>query len=330
LLAAYETMCDILGSVTEECFDLVVQLVPEILRRLGSTNESATLTMIEKNNKLQKTELLCGILFSVLKNLPLAKTKYFATNIASLMIQVLVKHDPIVCEEALRVVGALASAMDANLFAGQIPKLYPHILRGLRSVEEASVLSTAVGSLSDIIQVVGLKIIPQCDDIMKTLLENLQNTMIGVDIKAKIISCIGDIAFALGDYFSRYIQFVVPILEQAGAIKASNYDEVDMIAELRDSIYEAYTAIVQGMGSGQYGEMLLQYIPNLVRFVEVIYADPATTEAGRKFCYSIVYDLINAYGAKVKPLLPSRLPNMIAECEDSSTASSLKRKMETL
>lgn len=69
------------------------------------------LTLADKQAKLQKTELLCGILFAVLKNLPITKTKYFSTSIASLMIQVLVKNDSVVCEEALRVVGALASGM---------------------------------------------------------------------------------------------------------------------------------------------------------------------------------------------------------------------------
>lgn len=65
--------------------------------------------------------------------------------------------------------------MDTNLFVGQIPKLYPHIIRGLRSIDEPTVLSTAVGTLSDIIQVVGARIMTHgCDDIVKTLLEDLQ------------------------------------------------------------------------------------------------------------------------------------------------------------
>jgi importin subunit beta-1 len=89
------------------------------------------------------------------------------------------------------------------------------------------------------------------------------------DVKPLILSTFGDIALAIGGHFEKYLMVVMSMLAQACMtevdpvrprvlsprlvlhtdLRQNNYDLVDFLNALRESIFEAYTGIFQGMRS---------------------------------------------------------------------------------
>ena len=73
-------------------------------------------------------------------------------------------------------------------------------------------------------------------------------------VKPQILSVFGDIALAVGNEFTKYLDVVINTLQQASQARVdrSDYDMIDYLNELREGCLEAYTGIVQGLkGDGE-------------------------------------------------------------------------------
>ena len=55
------------------------------------------------------------------------------------------------------------------------------------------------------------------DKLMELLLACLTNTSLHQSVKPSILSTFGDMALAVGPYFSKYIEIVIHILQQASS-----------------------------------------------------------------------------------------------------------------
>ena len=122
-----------------------------------------------------------------------------------------------------------------------------HVCTDVVSFLFAQVCQVAVGVVGDLSRALEEDFIPISDDVMKLLLEHLQNNLIERSVKPHIFSCMGDIALAVGPFFERYMVYVMRMLEQASTIKAADLEEdekYDYLNELRTSILEAYTGNV--------------------------------------------------------------------------------------
>jgi hypothetical protein len=117
----------------------------------------------------------------------------------------------------------------------------PYLMLGLQNAQEHHVCIMTVGVVSEIARALERKLCSEggralCDDIMHALLHNLQDPLIERSVKPHIISCLSDIALAVGGYFERYLPFVMMMLVQASQIKLdqSDYDNHDYLNQLRE------------------------------------------------------------------------------------------------
>lgn len=80
---------------------------------------------------------------------------------------------------------------------------------------------------------------------------------------------------------------------------------IDYVNLLREGILEAYTGIFQGFKADQQAALLLPHIENLMKFLQVIYADQEKSEAVCRGAVGLLGDIADAMGETVRPLFAS-------------------------
>jgi len=113
-----------------------------------------------------------------------------------------------------------------------------------------------IGVVGDIALAVRDQIIPYCDAIVEILLDNLRNIKTHRSLKSAILTCLSNIASAIGAEFDRYSNVTFQILEQACKSlifitidEATSYDLLNYMIDLGTSILDTYHSImIVGMG----------------------------------------------------------------------------------
>jgi hypothetical protein len=112
----------------------------------------------------------------------------------------------------------------------------------LQNAQEHHVCITTIDVVSEIARALNRKLSAEngralCGDIMHALLHNLQDPLIERSVKPHIISCLSDIALAVGGYFERYFPLVMRMLVQESHIRLdqSDYDNHDYINQLHEA-----------------------------------------------------------------------------------------------
>lgn len=159
--------------------------------------------------------------------------------------------------------------------------------------------TVAVGVVGDLTRALERDLAPHCAPIVEIFLQNLRNNEVNRSIKPHILACFGDVAFQIGGEFERYLHHTMTILGQA-AMTTTNYnadddDMVEHINNLRESILDAYTGIVQGLAADSKQQLLMQptYLQPLVSLLMAIAADPHSEESVIKRAIGLVGDLGN-------------------------------------
>ena len=114
---------------------------------------------------------------------------------------------------------------------------------------------------------------------MTVLLENLSNNEVHRLVKPQILSVFGDVALAVGSYFSKYNEIVMQMVKQASQaqVDRSDYDMIDYLNELREGCLEAYAGIIQGLkGDGNVNNpapeltLVQPHVQYIVHFITVV------------------------------------------------------------
>jgi len=180
------------------------------------------------------------------------------------------------------------------------------LAQGLKSYEEFQVVTVSVGVVGDIARGIKIKIAPYCDEILNLLLQGLGSPQMNRSVKCPIIATFGDIALAISGRFVAYLGVVMNILQQASTttIDTSDPDLVDYLNSLRQSIFEAYTGIVQGLYSERVADPnLLPYINNMIHLCAAVSADSNRSEECLEGALGLLGDISSALGTKVKQQL---------------------------
>lgn len=237
---AFEAINMMVANSAKDMNQIVLQLLTEALNRLEHSFAIAT------QDRMNVQSSLCSLIGEAVKKLTEEEVGQYADRIMQLVIQVLGTKGSIALEDGFLVVGFLTEKLGKNI-ARYLVYLLPHLMAGLKNIEEYQVCTCAVGVVGDLCRALGRNILTHCDDIMKCLLELLHSEVLHRSVKPHVISLFADIALAIEGDFERYTQIVLGILKQAGELNITGDDEdlIEYINTLRNSILEAYTGILQ-------------------------------------------------------------------------------------
>lgn len=279
--SAYETLNEVVRCANlSETSQIIAKLLPAIMSKLEQT---LSLQIISSDDREKQGDLqasLCGVLQVIIQKLSSAdETKSVILQVADqimlLFLKVFACRSSTVHEEAMLAIGALAYATGPG-FEKYMPEFYKYLEMGLQNFEEYQVCAISVGVVGDICRALDDKILPYCDGIMTHLLKDLSSGELHRSVKPPIFACFGDVALAISEHFEKYISYALPMMQSASEVCAQmdNNDEemIDYGNQLRRSILEAYSGILQGFKTSK-AELMLPHAPHLLQFVDLVAKD---------------------------------------------------------
>lgn len=156
--------------------------------------------------------------------------------------------DAAVAEDAFMTISTLVIAIEQD-FEKYVGHTMGYIQAALSTLDEFQVFTSAVGVIGDIARAIHKGIAPYCNDLLTALLAALASPVLHRTAKPTVVAVFGDIAIALGQDFTQYLDSVMGMLSQAGQVKADASSDIAMqefVWAMRDSITEAFTGILSG------------------------------------------------------------------------------------
>ncbi|XP_076925386.1 importin subunit beta-1-like [Bidens hawaiensis] len=308
--AAYETLNEVVRcSNLSESSQIIAHLLPVIMNKLGQTIELQILSSDDREKQGDLQALLCGVMQVIIQKFSSTEeTKAIifqaADNIMTLFLKVFDCRSSTVHEEAMLAIGALAYATGPT-FEKYMQEFYKYLEMGLQNFDEYQVCSISVGVVGDICRALDDKILPFCDNIMTLLLKDLSSGDLHRSVKPPIFSCFGDMALAIGPHFEKYVSYAMPMMQGAAEVCAqidvNDEEMVDYGNQLKRSIFEAYSGILQGFKLSK-AEIMLPHASHLLKFVEVVVKDPHRDLGVVRAAVAVLGDLADALGSNVKVL----------------------------
>ncbi|CAN8270012.1 unnamed protein product [Cochlearia groenlandica] len=308
--AAYETLNEVVRcSNLLESSGIIAQLLPAIMTKLGQTMDLPIVSTEDREKQAELQASLCGVLQVIIQKMSsVEETKSVITQNGDAIMMIFLKvfgcHSSSVHEEAMLAIGALAYATGPE-FVKYMPELFKYLQMGLENFEEYQVCSITVGVIGDICRALDEKILPYCDQIMALLIKNLSSDALHRSVKPPIFSSFGDIALAIGAHFERYVSVALQIMQGAAQVCAQmdalDEELMDYANQLRRSIFEAYSGILQGFKDTK-AELMIPYAQHLLQFVEVVSKDSLRDETVTKAAVAAMGDLADVVGENTKQL----------------------------
>ncbi|KAI3783215.1 hypothetical protein L2E82_13280 [Cichorium intybus] len=297
--AAYETLSAV---VRHSDLSKTSQIIKDLHRKMISKLSQISSEDIEKQGDLRA--LLCGVLQVIIRKLgSMEETKSFilqaADKIMPLLIKVFKCESSTEHKETMLATGALAYAIGSK-FEDYMPQFDKYLKMGLQNYDNHQVRIISVGVVGDICRALGDKMFSYCDDIMELLFENLSRND-SHPVKPPIFSCFGDMALAVGKNFGRHVDRAMLMMQEGvklcGEINVDDEEMLEYGNQLKRSIFEAYSAILQVLKNSKAD--LTLYSPQLLKFIEVVVKDADRDESLGKAAVELLGDLANALGPHI-------------------------------
>lgn len=312
--SAYEAVMEMIKFSPKDCYVTVQKTTMVILERLQQVlqMESHIVNHGDRSQYNDLQSLLCGTLQSVLRKVTPDDAPKISDAIMTALLSMFssnsCKSDG-VQEDALMAVSTLVEVLGEN-FLKYMDAFKPFLYIGLKNHQEYQVCGTAVGLAGDIFRALKLKALPYCDEIMSLLMEILGDSTVHRSVKPQILSVFGDIALGIGPVVKKYLDVMIATLGQASQaqVDRNDYDMIDYLNELRESVLDAYTGMVQALkGDGPVPNpevMLLEpYIPYIVRFIVVVAEDSEHSDPTVAVASGLVGDLCSVFGVPILQFL---------------------------
>lgn len=279
--SAYETLNEVVRSSNiTETSHIIAQLLPVIMNKLSQTLEHQIISSDDREKQGDLQALLCGVLQVIIQKLSNTdETKSIilqaADQIMILFLKVFACRSSTVHEEAMLAIGALAYATGPE-FGKYMVEFHKYLEMGLQNFEEYQVCAITVGVVGDVCRAIDGDIFPYCDGIMSHLVKDLASGELHRSVKPAIFSCFGDIALAIGVNFENYLHIAIQMMQGAAELcSRMDPDDEEMVEygnQLRRSIFEAYSGILQGFKNSK-PELMLPHAEKLLQFIELISRD---------------------------------------------------------
>lgn len=300
-ISAYAALNSLVESAAEDTYTVLMQLTDFMLDRLekGIANENQILNADERREHAEEQANICAILTSGIRKLE-GQISPLADRIMQVMIKIfnspMSSRNAEILEDAILTVGALATALGI-LFKRYVEAFNPYLLQSLSNVTEHTVCLHSVGLVGDICRALAQEVAPYCDVYMSALLHSAQNDQVHRDVKPHVLSCFGDVAFAIGPAFHKYLNNCMIILASAAEVELdqNEYGNQEYMTSLRTAITEGYVGIV-GAFSGHDSSPLLPYADNILRFTHKVYSDPQRSDELQRAAVGLIGDLAECCG----------------------------------
>ncbi|XP_013114231.1 importin subunit beta [Stomoxys calcitrans] len=308
--AAYEALMDMIKNSPLDCYLIVQRTTIVILERLNQVlqmeNHIASHNDRHQFNDLQS--LLCATLQSVLRKVREDDAPQISDAIMSALLTMFSSSSGKtggVQEDAFLAVSTLVELLGLK-FVKYMDAFKPFLYMGLKNHQEYQVCCAAVGLTGDICRALKQLIIPYCDEIMNLLLANLQEPTLHRSVKPQILSAFGDMALSIGGEFVKYLRMTMEMLIVASRLEVdpNSFDMVEYQNELRESVLEAYTGIIQGLKGVEktpnpdvfYLEPHLGYI---IVFLKQIAVEGENSDSMVASAAGFIGDLCSAFGPRL-------------------------------
>lgn len=323
--SAYEAVNVLVSNAAPDVFPLIEKLIPTLLSRLQATLTAQGISAQDREHQNEIQGLLCGAIQSIITKEPKLAIPH-SDSMMQLFLGVLTSKSATVHEEAMMAIGAVANAVPGATFARYMPHFKQFLVLGLGNFKEHQVCSVAVGVVGDICRSMEGDILPYCDEFMQLLLQNLQNPQVERTVKPQIISCIGDVAMAIGVAFERYLPFVMMLFVGASRMQfpedQQNPDNLDYLNSLRSSLLEGYTSIIQSFADKS--QVLQTFIPSVMAFLDLLSKESELIDDSvLQSAVGLIGDLASVCGRPMRPVLRvasvSSLLQLAAESPEKKT-----------
>lgn len=281
-ITAYEAINALFRSVSKDGIPFVLRCVPVLLDKLVATLSGLpqALNEDEVSDMLELQGLLCGALAIATHRLDSAQISPYADKMMEAYLQAFrMNGSAAAIEEALLAVGALAEAAGKE-FNRYMPHFMPTLQHALGNIAHHQICAIAVSVVAELCRALGKDLLAYSDNIVNLLLEALKSPSLDRSVKPPILSCFGDIAMAVKASFEEYLMQVMACMKQAAESSAQvdvlpeDYDTQEWLLQLRESIFEAYIGIINGLRDEGKQELLAPYVEWIVRFSEWIVQGP--------------------------------------------------------
>lgn len=311
-LHAYEALNTIFRSVSLDSITFVNSCVPILLSKLEKTIVAST-QPASRDDTFELIEiqgLLCGSLQAATQRLDIQQLTPFADRMMQSYLRLFSSGgaDKTVHEDALYAVGAIAdkSGKDFSRYMMHFMPVLTAALstNSLRPEEKHTIVGIAVNVVGIVARGLGSELLQFSDPIVTVLLEALKSPVLNRTMKPPILSCIGDVAMAVKAHFERYLKTVMECMKEAAqssfslTVDPDDYDTIDFVVALRESIFEAYIGIINGLRDENKQELLLPHVEWLIAYCEVVEREARGAAAGAdsltKMLTSVLGDLVDA------------------------------------
>lgn len=304
--AAYEALMELIKNSPLDCYPTVQKTTLVILNRMDQLLHMIMTSGSDLSQINDLQSLLCGTLQSVLRKVNAGDAPKISDPIMNALLTMFNTNSMrsgSVQEDALMAVSVLVELL-GDQFLKYMEAFKPFLYMGLKNHQEYQVCCVAVGLTGDICRALKQLMLPYCDEIMTLLVENLSNGALHRSVKPQILSVFGDIALSIGTDFQKYLPVVLQMLMHASQVQVdqNDYDMVEYLNELRESVIESYTGIIQGLKGPEAGKPLPQVavmesqLPQILKFVAAIAEDKNNTEAIIASAVGLIGDLCSAFG----------------------------------
>ncbi|XP_037942599.1 importin subunit beta-like [Teleopsis dalmanni] len=312
--SAYDALINLISNSPIDCLHIVERVTTLILHRLNYFLGQAASTQ-NQGDRQQITDiqsLLCATLESGLRKLPYEIVEQLSDNImvaVFTMFNLSTGRMDGTLEDGFLVISALVEIID-HVFLRYMDDFKPFLCDGLKRHNEGNLCSVTVGLTADICQALKHHILPYCDELMTALISLLHEPLLDCSITPQILSTIGDVAIAVGRDFLKYLNTVLDVLRSATCLQyqTNTVDVSDYVVDLRKSILEAYTSIIQALkGTDAQPNSDVHYLEthlvDIINFIKYIAAEEHCSDSLVTAIAGFVGDLCTAFGLKVNSLL---------------------------
>ncbi|OAF67869.1 Importin subunit beta-1 [Intoshia linei] len=228
--SACECISGLIKSAAEDCYDAVTTTMVRIMNRLNQIMEAHQTGKISVETVSDMQTHLLSILQSGVTKIKKEQIQSACSQMMELVFRMFALQ-PITSnpshEDAIILVDAILATLKEEFYP-YMKQIHVHIMQSLNNPKEEYICITTVTLICGIVQYLKSKSLEFTDDYIRYMILILETDTLPKSLKPGILSCIGDIALCLNDDFTKYLNYVLPVLCKLCSYEPNHSSIVDI------------------------------------------------------------------------------------------------------